>query len=178
MSEPISQRRPRRARVSLSRWALALLAPLLLPSGGIGSATDPKLVLSAAASYSGTSARIVRIEGAFHSDDLVQLALPFQVLIWRSANPNDYVRYDLSGGAVTGRAGELTDGLNAAEAVALLATGTPDATARVLFLGPSRLELLLPNTFPGGAAWVQMYSVDATETVLSNPLGLTLGASS
>jgi hypothetical protein len=136
--------------------------------------TDPTLALTRALAAAGESHRLVRVEGSFHAEDLIQLAYPLQVLIRETTSGTAYVRYDLSGSAATGVAPELADGLQADEAEGLLAQGGPAPAARVTFLGLGRIDLLLPASFPGGPAEVQLFVIDEGEPVLSNALPLTL----
>lgn len=130
-------------------------------------------MLTAAAAATGTSHRVVRIDGSFHAQDLVQLAYPLQILVRIGTQ---YVRYDLSSGAVSGVAAELADGLQADEAEDLLTQGAPAAGARVLFLGLGRIELALPASFPAGTGQAQLFVIDEGEVVLSNALTVAVGA--
>ena len=89
-----------------------------------------------------------------------------------------YIRFDLAGDAVTGVAPELANGLDADEAVALLSQGTPNEEAEVLFIGPGRIDVLLPADFPIGPAEAQLFVLEAGQPILSNPLPFGMGGSS
>jgi len=156
-----------------ARCALALAACCAGPAA-LATPTDPTLILTAAASAAGDGGRVLRIDGSFHAQDLVQLAYPLQVLVRMGTA---YVRFDLADGAVTGSAPELADGLQAGEAQGLLGAGTPAPDARVLFLGLGRLEMALPASFPAGAAEAQLFVIDEGEAILSNALPVVLEAS-
>ncbi|MFQ5415412.1 MAG: hypothetical protein ACE5FL_00040 [Myxococcota bacterium] len=165
--------RPRFARTALAPLIAALL--LLVPSIGAGVSTDPVLVLSGARAEVGVSARLVRIEGVFPAQDLVQQAFPLQILLRETTTGSGYVRYDLSGAAFIGSAPEIADGLDAAEAVALLGQGAPAPGAEVLLLARDRIEVLLPVSFPSGPAEAQLFVIDATAPILSNPVPFSVG---
>lgn len=151
-------------------WALGLAAALLCAAAGDhagATITDPALALSRAAVTSGATARLVHLEGALPDEDLVQLAYPLQLLIWSGAN---YVRYETGGEPVEGQAPQLADGLDPDEAIALLGHGAPSAGARIAFLGPGRIDVLLPATFPPGEAQAQLFVVEGADVLLSNPI--------
>jgi hypothetical protein len=152
---------------------LLVAAAALCASSALATPTDPTLVLTGAASATGDFARVVRVDGSFHAQDLVQIAYPLQLLVHAGAT---YVRFDLANGAVSGVAPALADGLQAGEAEALLAQGTPAPAARLLALGLGRLEVTLPASFPAGAAEVQLFVIDEQEAVLSNALPVAIGA--
>ena len=109
-----------RQRVRSCRGALGALC---LASGAFATPTDPTLVLTAAASATGALHRVVRVDGSFHAQDLVQLAYPLQVLV--RDRRRTYVRFDLSAGAVSGTAAALADGLQADEAAGAARQGAP-----------------------------------------------------
>jgi len=150
---------------------LAVLAALcaVVPIAS-GTGTDPALALTGVSVEVGATACVVRLEGDFLEDDLVQLAYPLQILIRETALGASYVRYDTSLGAFTDVAPELLDGLAPEEALALLGKGSPSPDATIVFLGSGRIELLLPASFPAGGAEVQLFVVDTGQVILSNPL--------
>jgi hypothetical protein len=168
--------RDRRDRPSRRGRGLLLAASLALASAAAATPTDPTLALTGAAAAGGAFGRMLRVEGSFHGDDLVQLAWPLQLLVRVSGGGTAYVRYDLSGGAVTGSAAALADGLQAGDVPGLLGQGTAAPDARVLFVGPGRLDVALPQAFPGGAAEAQLFVVYEGEAILSNPIPLAVGA--
>jgi len=158
----------------LPRCGLAATLACCAGAPALATPTDPTLVLTAAASAAGGAGRVLRVDGSFHAQDLVQLAYPLQVLVRAGTL---YVRFDLSDGAVIGSAPQLADGLQADEAEALLDEGAPAPDARVLFLGLGRLELALPASFPAGPAEAQLFVIDEGEAILSNPLPVVLEVS-
>jgi hypothetical protein len=150
--------------------ALLLAASAALASAAAATPTDPTLALTTASAATGTLTRTLRVEGAFQAEDLVQLAYPIQLLVRETTTGTSYVRYDLSGGAVTGTSAALADGLQAGEAEALLTQGTSAPSARVLFLGLGRLDVTLPTGFSSGPAEAVLFVLDAGEVILSNPM--------
>ncbi len=165
--------RGRGSRLGLRPLA-ALLAVCVSASVATGTGWNPTLALSDVVAEVGSTARSVRLSGEFPADDLVQLRYPVQILIRETGVGAHYVRYDLSAGAVTGVAPELADGLDATEALALLAMGTPSPDARVSFLAEGRIEVLLPASFPSGAAEAQLYVIEEGQTILSNSIPFDL----
>ena len=149
---------------------------ICLTPAAFATPTDPTLVLTNASTATGALHRVVRADGSFHAQDLVQLAYPLQLLIRETTTGTGYLRFDLPGAAAAGSAAELADGLQADEAEALLASGTFAPGARVLFLGLGRLEVLLPEDFPAGPAEIQLFVIDEGEAILSNALPIELEA--
>jgi hypothetical protein len=151
--------------------ALALLA---LAASSWATPTDPTLAPSSVVSDAGAGARSLRLDGIFPAEDLAQLAYPMQVLIHTAAG--EYVRYDLAALPVTGTAPGLNDGLDLAEALALLAQGVESPDARVVFLGRGRIEVVLPAAFPSGPVQAQLFVVDEGELIVSNAVAVVLEA--
>jgi hypothetical protein len=164
-----------RSVATLCSLAAAALA-LALPSWG--TLTDPTLALVDATSHGDSGPRLLRLDGSFQALDMVQLAWPLQILVRETTVGTGYVRFDVVNGPVTGIAAALADGLDAVDVPGLLAGGTPAADGEVVFLGVTRLEVLLPVSFPAGPAEVQLFVVDEGEAVLSNPLPLDVGSGS
>ncbi len=156
------------------RWrALRSVAvALILTLAALASAapTDPVMVLA----QGERNAAWIGVKGSFPAEDLVQAPVPVQVLVRDLTSGTSYVRYELGVGAFQGSDPTLADGLSPLEAVALQAAGTA-TSAPLLFLGPARLELLLPSGFATGSIEVQLFSVDATGAVLSNALTIPGG---
>jgi hypothetical protein len=156
---------------------LIAVAVLLAPPGAT-TPTDPTLAIADVATHGDGGPRLLRIDGSFQALDLVQLAWPLQIVVRETTVGTGYVRYDVVTGPVTGNAPALADGLDAADVPGLLASGSPSPDGAVVFLGVTRLELLLPATFPAGPAEVQFFVVDEGEAVLSNPAAVVVGAGS
>ena len=168
-------------RIQFERSVLARLIAaclLLVPSIGAGASTDPVLALAGDQAEVGDSARLVRLEGVFPAQDLVQQAFPLQILLRETTTGSGYVRYDLSGAAFTGSAPEIADGLDPAEAAALLNQGSPAPDAEVVLLARDRIEVLLPIAFSSGPAEAQLFVIDADAPILSNPMPFSVGGAS
>jgi hypothetical protein len=153
----------------------ATLVALLLAAPGAATPTDPTLALADVAAHAEGGPRLLRLDGSFQALDLVQLAWPLQILVRETTIGTGYVRFDVVTGPVTGTAPSLANGLDAADVPGLLASGSPSPDGALVFLGVTRLEVLLPATFPAGPAEVQLFVVDEGEVVLSNPLAVTIG---
>jgi len=165
-----TRRSPRAARIAVLAAAFILLA---WPAAS--TPTDPTLAIAEAASHGDGGPRLLRIDGSFQALDLVQLAWPLQILVRETTAGTSYVRYDLVTGPLTGNAPGLADGLDPADVPGLLASGSPSPDGAVVFLGLTRLEVLLPTAFPAGPAEVQLFVVDEGEAVLSNPVPVLVG---
>jgi hypothetical protein len=150
--------------------ALTLFLATLVAPGAMGTITDPTLAVTSAVSVSGASARVVQVEGVFPSQALVQVDYPLQLLIRDTGSGTRYVRYDFAGGAVTGVAPELADGLDAGDVFSLLAQGDPAPEARVVFAAPGRIEVLLPASLATSQAEAQRFVGDQGTPFLSNPV--------
>ncbi len=148
----------------------AILTALFMSTQSWAGPTDPALAV-ASATVSGGSSRVVVLRGIFPSDDLVQTGYPLQLLVRSLGNGTSYLRFDLGLQVLEGNEASLVDGLDAADVPGLLASGTPNPFARVIGLGPRRLDILLPASFPSGAAEVQLFVLEPGDTVpvLSNP---------
>lgn len=152
-------------------WALALL---VAPGGVRATQTDPVLEILAAAAVTSSAGTTLQIDAHFPAEDLVQQAVPVQVLVRDLAGGGTrYARFPLGAAAVTGDAPSLADGLDAADVADLLASGTPLAGARVLQMSPGRIEVWLPADFALGAAEVTLFVVYEGDPLLSNPAGVT-----
>jgi hypothetical protein len=149
-------------------------AALLVAGAALASPTDPVLVLDAVRSAAGSGAAWVRVDGELPGDDLVQIPYPLQLVVYESAPNPRFVRFDLGVGVVAGQSALLADGLDPAEAAALLAAGAPAADGALLHVGSGRIEVLLPAGFPAGAASVQLFVLDDGEAIVSNAVPFTI----
>lgn len=149
----------------LLRTVVALTA---LAATARATQTDPVLVVLRALRVDAAAGVLVQIDAAFPSADLVQRAVPVQVVLRDLAGGGtQYVRFALGGPVVSGDAAALADGLDPADVAGLLASGTPLAGARVLHLGAERIDLWLPDV--PAAAVVQLFLVYEGDPILSNP---------
>lgn len=158
----------------LALRAVSVLA-LLLATGDVrATQTDPVLEIAAVVAVTSTAGTALRIDATFPAEDLVQQAVPVQVLVRETGGGGTrYVRFPLGAVAVTGDAPSLADGLDAADVAGLLASGTPLTGARVLHMSPGRIEVWLPAGFALGAAELSLFVVYEGDPLLSNPVGVT-----
>lgn len=158
-------------------WIATLLGVFLLTSPTAASITDPVLYLSRALEFQGGNGRLVRIDGSFPWNALLQSGYPVQLVFWNDANGSDFVRFDLSGNAFIGVSGAVESGLTPAEATALLPVGTPVGEAssglRLVYVGPGRIEALLSGPFATAPLAAQLFVVDGTTTYVSNPISVS-----
>jgi len=155
-------------------WISVAIAILSLPSPGQAAQTDPILAIRTVMGQAAPSGRLLRVEGSFPAADLVQLRYPLQILVRDLASGTGYVRFDLAGTVMGGDFAALADGLSTAEIVPLLAAGTPTPDGRVVFLGPGRIDLLLPSSFVATNAEVQIFVIHQGTPLLSNAVSLSL----
>ncbi|HEB90250.1 MAG TPA: hypothetical protein ENI85_11820 [Deltaproteobacteria bacterium] len=153
------------------RWVAILAAALLLTTGTIhASQTDPTLFLSRAVSFAGNHGRLVRIDGLFPWNALLQSGYPVQVVIWNAENDSDFVRFDLAGNAVAGTTSSVEGGLTPAEATSLAAVGTPDPAQTLSHVGPGRIDARLTGALADVPLSVQIFVIDGGTTFVSNPI--------
>ncbi len=151
---------------------LLLGAPICDPGSAGATLTDPVLGISRATRAAGLDHELLLVEAQFPFDDLVQLAVPLQLLVFDTVD-GDYVRIDVSGSAFTGRSPALVDGLEPAEAQALLQEGVPTASVELTGLLPGRLVVQssrgqLPTAAP--STRVQLFLLREGEVTLSNAI--------
>lgn len=157
----------------LSAAAMLLLAIATFPfSRASAGGTDPLLSIVAASAIAGTSTVTLAIDGAYQHGDVVQIDYPVQLLLW-DQGASTYLRFDLTGSVWSGQNAGLADGLSAAEAAALLGSGTSVSNARILRLDADRIELAVPSSFPSGSSLVQLF-VDEGGVVLSNAIAVNI----
>lgn len=157
------------------RFTRALLVVLLAaawsgPRPADATLTDPVLGISRVTRAQGALHELMVVEADFPFDDLVQLAVPLQVMVFDRAD-GSYVRLEVSGGAVGGQDTALLDGISPAEALALLTAGTAAPSVSLTGLAPGRLTLQAARgVLPPAAAStrVQLFLLREGEITLSN----------
>jgi len=158
-------------------WIATLVGVLLLASPTAASITDPVLYLSRATDFQGVNGRLIRIEGSFPWNALLQSGYPIQIVFWNDENDSEFVRFDLSGNAFTGVAEAFEGGLTPAEATALLSLGVPvgetNNDLRLVHVGRGRIEALLSGPFATGPLAAQLFVLDGTTTFVSNPISVS-----
>jgi hypothetical protein len=166
-----------RTRTAHRDWIAILVGVFLLTSPTAASITHPELYLSRAVEFQGANGRLVRLDGSFPWNALLQSGYPVQVVIWNDVNGSDFVRFDLSGNAFTGVAAAVESGLTPAEATALLPVGVPvgesNSELRLVYVGPGRIEALLSGPFATAPLAAQLFVVDGTKTFVSNPISVS-----
>lgn len=156
------------------RIGLAILIGAgLLSHTAVASMTDPTLFLSRAVEFQGANSRLVRIEGVFPWEALLQSGYPLQLVIWTNAANPDFVRFDLHGNAVTGVTATLEGGLTPAEATGLFAIGEASNLQHLVHVGPGRIEAQLGAPFMTAPLRAQIFVVDNGTTFVSNPISFS-----
>ncbi len=67
-------------------WIATVVGLLLLASPTAASITDPLLYLSRANEFQGVNGRLIRIEGSFPWNALLQSGYPIQIVFWNDEN--------------------------------------------------------------------------------------------
>ena len=150
-----------------------LIGAGLLSRTADASMTDPTLFLSRAVEFEGTSNRLVRIEGEFPWEALLQSGYPLQLVIWTNAVNPDFVRFDLHGNAVTGVTATLEGGLTPAEAAGLFAIGEASDLQHLIHVGPGRIEARLGAPFMTAPLRAQIFVLDNGTIFVSNPISFS-----
>lgn len=143
-------------------------------SAGVAQAagTDPKLALTSGEAIAGGGATMVRLRGNVQFDDQLQFAFPAGVVVYQGTT---FARVPINGGAVSGSAAFLADGLADTEFLGLLGLGAPAAApAGLASLQPNEVRVVLPPGFASGAASAVVYAVLEGTAFLSNPITVTL----
>lgn len=160
---------------SLAIAILAVVAVCAPNPRARATQTDPVLEIAHALAVATTGGTLVQLDAIFPADDMLQQQVPVQVVVRDLASGGShYARVVLGGTAVSGVDPALTDGLEPEDVPALLASGTPLAGARVLYVAPGRIEFVLPSDFPVALAEVQIFLVFEGDPLLSNPAPLGL----
>ena len=146
----------------------------LLPLVASAAITAPALELVQVQTARAPSGVWARFDGSFPTEDLIQSPLEIQILVRNLASGAQFVRFELAVGEFEGSSDTLLDGFGLEDIDAVLAASQPSAAARLLGLAPNRIEVLLPPSFPGGAAEAQLFLLYRGERLLSNPLSFTV----
>ena len=154
-------------------WIASLIGLFALAGTIHASQTDPTLFISHAVDFDGSHGRLVRIEGEFPWNALLQSGYPVQIVIWNEANDSDFVRFDLSGNAVTGNSSIVGGGLTPSEATSLSTIGVPDLTQELAYVGPGRIEARLSGSFVAVPLAAQIFVIDGGTTFVSNPISIS-----
>jgi hypothetical protein len=156
------------------RRSLRLVA-LVLSFGGMahGGFTSPTLVLSAAHGGAAAAGRAAAFEGSFDFANAVQANYPLNLVVFQGTT---FVRYPVTGVAVTGTSAALADGvLDATEVAAFDAEGAPvDPGVRIVTIASATIRVVLPATFGPGPATGVLYTILIDGTVLSNAIDFVL----
>ena len=150
------------------------LLPILivaLASAATASPTSPDLLIRDASLITLGGVRQLHLEGTFHYEDLVQVAYPFQLVVYTQSG--HYARYDLSGATYTGRKPSIGDGIDPVEATLLLRSRGRKAAAGVVSLRPDAIDLRLPEDLPDAPLSVQIFVEDQGRIVFSNALAVS-----
>jgi hypothetical protein len=162
---------------SLAIAILAVVAVCAPNPRARATQTDPVLVITRALGVATAGGTLVQLDATFPADDMLQQDVPVQILVRDLASGGtQYVRVALGGTVVSGVASGLADGLDPVDVPALLASGTPLAGARVLYVAPGRVEFVLPPGISAASAEVQIFLVYEGDPLLSNPAPLLDGA--
>lgn len=155
----------RTARGILVSLLSILLTQVPAPAGA--TLTDPVLAVTRAKRVDGASFSLIEIEGSFPFDDLVQLPVALQVLVY-DPGTGAYLRFDLVAGGFGGIEPGLADGLDVQEAQALLAAGSGQGGVQLVALEPGRLALQAPPGLLPDSSRVQIFLENEGQIALSN----------
>ena len=75
-----------RIRTAHRDWIATLVGLFLLTSPTAASITDPSLYLTRAVEVQGANGRLVRIDGSFPWNALLQSGYPIQIVFWNDEN--------------------------------------------------------------------------------------------
>ncbi|HPG25260.1 MAG: hypothetical protein H6748_06090 [Spirochaetaceae bacterium] len=165
--------RGRRVRAAGAALLIAAAAIRLVLAGPAGAGeTDPTLVLWRGVAVETPSGTLVRVEGEFPWNALLQSGFPLQLVVWSSEGAADFVRFELDGDAFVGLDPAIVDGLSPIESAAIETAGAAAPAQALDHVGPGRLEARLSAPFVGRALSAQLFVIDGTTPFVSNPIAL------
>lgn len=166
--------RRKRLRGSAIAAAMAICAAL----GGSARAgeTSPVLAIYRAKATDTASGTLVRIEGTFPWNAVIQSAFPIKLVVWKTVGSTEFVRFDLDGSAYRGTNPSLADGLGPNEVVPLLNLGQIDPVQSLTHVDQGYLEVVLGSEFQGAPLGAQLFVVDRGVPFVSNPIAVSRGA--
>jgi len=154
--------------------ALIVAAVLWVGVPVSASWTAPPLALTAADSTPTALGTLVRLDGRFPASDLVARRYPFQVFVQAHSDPGRVVCFSALWGTLSGWI-PLADEFDLEELIALAPEYLqPDPGGELVYLGESRIEVMIPPEFPRGRANIVLSVEYQGAPVLSNDLEVTL----
>ena len=166
--------RRKRVRGSVIAAALAICAALGSPARA--GETSPVLAIYRALATDTASGTLVRIEGTYPWNAVIQSAFPIKLVVWKTVGSADFVRFDLDGTGHRGTDPSLADGLGTNEVVPLLNLGQIDPLHSLTHVGQGYLEVVLGSEFQGVPLGAQLFVVDRGVPFVSNPITVSRGA--
>lgn len=158
-------------------WSLcAGLVPALLVLAALahGARYAPPLSLTRVDAEAGETHWLVRFEGTLPTRDLARVPLPLHLVILGGGDADHWIRFDLSSGSYVGSLPGVGERVDAEVALQIAASGQPEPSARVLYVGPERIHVLVPRSPPFEHARALVFLVEEihgqTEVFLSNVL--------
>lgn len=121
--------------------ALSLAAGAVSPTRLHAGATDPTLAIGQVRAQPAGSAALVEVTGMFGFDDVVQVTYPLSLVLHHDSS---FVRYPIGSTAESGTLAQLGDGLAISEIAALESAGSPEASAEIVRIEPSRIVVSVP----------------------------------
>lgn len=139
------------------------------------SGTSPPLAIqSVEVDYTKEDGTLVRVDGTFPFEDLIDLPYPLQLLVRKKEK---FLCFSVPWGPMGGELEELKDlkdGLTS-EVVDLIGIfAQPDSEAKIVSVGPKRMEVLLPPDFPTGDAKAQIFVMYLGAPLFSNPVAFKI----
>jgi len=150
------------------RLALAAATASMLAVAANGTLTAPELVLSRVDSQSGAKGVLVRVEGVFPFEDLVQQPYPLQLFIRSLEKPKRYVCFSVLWGVMEGDDEIFEDGLDEDETDLVGPLGKRSKEGRFLQVSPNHMRVRLPGGFPSGLAEAQLFVIYQGSPIFSN----------
>ncbi|MBK7951875.1 MAG: hypothetical protein IPK00_24740 [Deltaproteobacteria bacterium] len=140
-----------------------------------GGETDPTLLIVRAVASDTPNGTLVRVDGQFPWNALLQSGYPLELVVWRTTGQIEFVAFDLAGAARSGTHGALVDGLSTSEVATFAAQGQPDSGPVLTHVENGRLEAVLDARFAGAPLAAQLYVIDHGTPFVSNPAPITRG---
>jgi len=154
---------------------LTLLAVALIsksPEPAWAGSTEPVVAIGQVRAMPAGNQSMLEVTGFVGFDDILQINYPLGLVVIQGTH---FVHFVLGSEPESGELAALADGLQISDLGALVAAGSPDATAEVVKLEPNRVLVALPPSIVDGVVHAVLYlSLPGEDAIVSNTVSTGL----